>query len=100
MAELLRVSSEQMAKDLEKMKEQIDKAPSILSDVQTSLDKLNGCWEGAAWATFQTEMSKGFEQLEILLDFYSKFAENFQHSAEDYINTEQKVYEEIHSFRV
>ena len=100
MAELLRVSTEQMDKDLGSMKEQMDKAPSILLDVQMQLQKLNNCWEGAAQATFQQEMSKSFEQLQALLNFYQSFAENFQHSSEDYKNTEQKVYEEIHSFRV
>ena len=100
MAELLRVSTEQMEKDLGAMKEQMDKAPSILLDVQTSLQKLNNCWEGAAQATFQQELSKGFEQLQALLNFYESFAEAFQHSSEDYKSTEQKVYEDIHSFRV
>ena len=100
MAEILRVSTEQMEKDFSSMKDQMDKVPAIFDEVKASMDRLSSCWDGAGWAAFQEQMSIDFEKLQELLDFYAAFAEAFQKSAEDYKNSEQKVYESIHSFRV
>lgn len=100
MAEILRVSTEQMENDFNSMKEQMEKVPAILDEVKAAMDRLNGCWDGAGWVAFQEQISLDFEKLRELLDFYSAFAEAFQKSSEDYKSSEQKIYESIHSFRV
>lgn len=100
MADRLKVSSDSMKSDYEKMKTLIDKLTANSNEVLDLVEKLSQYYSGPAYETFKQTVYDGTAQMEALLGFWEGYVNAYQEADEKYKNTEKTVYDAIHALKV
>ena len=91
MSNIIRISTNSLQRDSEKIKELNDSIPILVKELEASMQELSGCWEGLAWAGFQKTTANYIEILTEVYQYIGKYTENMQNASQDYKRTEQDL---------
>lgn len=91
MSDIIRISTNSLQRDAERIKELNDSIPALVKELETSMQQLAGCWEGLAWAGFQKTTAYYIEVLTEVYQYMGKYTENMQKASQDYERTEQDL---------
>lgn len=97
MADTLRVSCRSMEKDAEELAETLKDIPAAIEQMRISMRNLYHCWEGPAWAAFQTQVNKDLQNMEEVYQILVKLQESLGEGRDVYIKTEYDVYTDLKS---
>lgn len=92
MAEIQRVSCQAMKRDAEQLSEILKDIPETIEELRVSMRKLAQCWEGPAWATFQTQMNKDIQSMLEVYDRLVELQRALSEGREIYLKTEFSIY--------
>ncbi len=95
MANIQRVSCENMIKDAETLSTALKDIPQTISQMQTSLKNLASCWEGPAWAAFQEQVNKDIENMNEVYQCLTELQNGLGNGRDTYLRTEFDVYTDI-----
>ena len=99
MTDYLKVSTTNMASDISELEGLLKAVPRLIEDLQSSMTSLGNCWEGEAWQAFQGQVSDDIDNMYELYRFLGTFLETFGNAADTYQQTEQSVYDAVHSIK-
>lgn len=91
MSSVIKVSSNRISADGKKISEHLETIPKLISEMESSLKKLESCWEGPACTTFHNEVVFEIEQLAEIYKSMENFAAGYEKSSRDYRRADQDV---------
>jgi len=91
MANFMRVSTEAMKRDAERIQELNGAIPVLIEELDNSMQQLAACWEGAAWGMFQKNIADYTEMLGEIHKYMSEYASNMGRASNEYMHAEQDV---------
>ncbi len=91
MANIIRVSANSINRDAERIKELNGTLPALVKELEEAMEKLSGCWEGIAWASFQETTAYYMETLTDVYKYMGEFVEKMLEASQDYERTEQDI---------
>ena len=87
----IRVSSAQISHAGREINELLNTIPGLIRELEASLQRLNGCWEGAAWDSFQSNAALQIEMLTEVYQYMKQFSAGMESAATQYKRAEQDV---------
>lgn len=98
--EILEINTATLKSDATTIQEKVESISTLVDNLEDSMEKLAGCWEGAAWGTYQYYMSQNIETLTDIYKEMSDYTTNMQEAAKLYEKTEDNVHKTIKSIWV
>lgn len=95
MANYQEIRCNKMQQDAMELSEALTNIPATIEQLQITMRNLSRCWEGAAWAAFQTDVNKNIKNME---ETYKKLVELQKALAtgrEKYLRAEFDIYTDI-----
>lgn len=71
------------------------KRPSVIEELRVSMRKLSQCWEGPAWATFQTQLNKDIQNMLEVYECLVELQKSLGEGRDIYLKTEFDVYTDL-----
>lgn len=91
MAERLKVSVGKIRNDAEQVKKHIDSIPTLIKELEQSMEQLAQCWEGRAWVEYQNNVARYIEYLTEIYQHMGEFTKDLNEAAKVYKRTEQDI---------
>lgn len=92
-----RVSSKRIQNDVDFIQVQAREIPAQIRELESSMQKLHGCWKGSARNAFQGEVMKDVAYMNEVYRFLTEYIESLSQSGEDYFKAEYEAYKAAHS---
>ena len=100
MGERIKISVNRLKNDAAKVENYIEAIPTLIKELEQSMDQLAQCWEGQAWLEYQNNVAL---YIEILTDIYNhmgEFTKDLKQAAKLYQRVEQDACSAIDSVLV
>lgn len=95
MASKQKVSCNQMKKDAEDLSAALQNLPQIIEQLRISMESLAGCWEGPAWAAYQTKVNEDIENMKEIYQVLLKMQKALGDGRGTYLKAEYDIYTDI-----
>ena len=95
MASVQRVSCRSMRADAEALSKALERIPKNIELLQGSLRNLMRCWDGPAWAAFQTQVNTDIQNMQEVYQKLVKIQKALGKGREEYLQTEYDVYVDV-----
>lgn len=95
MAISMKISVGSIKNDAERIENLIESIPTLMNELEASMQQLAGCWEGPAWGIYQRNVAFHMEMLSDIYEYMSKYVITMQQASEDYCRTEQDICSDI-----
>ena len=92
MSDYIKVSVSRMNGDAEALREFVLQLPQSVNQLETIMETLASCWEGAAWNAFQEQVSSDIDYLTKMCSFLSNYVEHIEMGSSQYLEAEQEAY--------
>ena len=90
-----RISCQSMKRDAEQLSEILKDIPETIEELRVSMRKLSQCWEGPAWATFQTQLNKDIQNMLEVYECLVELQKSLGEGRDIYLKTEFDVYTDL-----
>ena len=97
MADYIKVSSNKIKTDADRIDELINSVPALIKALEQAMTRLNGCWEGSAWNAYQNTNAAYMEMLGEIYRYYGLFTANLLKAGQKYMRSEQDVMDWVDS---
>lgn len=91
-----RVSVPQMEADENEIRTLIQEIPKQIRELESTMHRLQACWEGNARNAFQVEVRADIAFMNEVYQFLVQYLEKMSESGEEYFNAEYQAYKEVH----
>lgn len=95
MASVQRVSCRSMQADAEVLSKALERIPKNIELLQGSLRNLMRCWDGSAWAAFQTQVNTDIQNMQEVYQKLVEIQKALGKGREEYLRTEYDVYVDV-----
>lgn len=92
MSNVIKVSSNQIISDADKIKNLSDSIPTLINELQEVMNRLSGCWEGPAWEAYQGTVATYIQILTRNYEMMGKFVADLYDASENYKKVEQEIF--------
>lgn len=92
---MIRVSTQRMKNDRDKLKEDVTLLRNSISELESALAFLAGCWEGPGWVSFQNQVREDMAYMNELCNELETYIKHMQDAAKVYNKSEQRAYTEV-----
>lgn len=97
MGRQIRVSTEHMNSDQEKIRELLDTTKNKIAELQDTMQTLSRCWEGPAWKAFQKQVGDDINYMKDVYTELGQYMDALGRVEEEYLKTERDSYSSIRS---
>lgn len=97
MSNRIRVSQDRMGNDVKSLTEQLERTKHEVEYLADSMNKLSTCWEGPAWAAFQTTVNEDIEYMLAVCNEIAALVSNISESQKKYAQGEKQNYDSMNS---
>lgn len=95
MGNYIKVSTNSISRDATRIEELKESIPTLMNELEASMQHLSTCWEGVAWANYQKSVAEHMEKLTEIYNYMSRYTINMQEAQKKYGRAEQDVCAEI-----
>lgn len=87
----LKISVSRLKRDAALVENYIDSIPTLIKELEQSMDQLAQCWDGQAWLEYQNNVALYIEILTEIYRYMGDFTKDLNQAAKMYQRTEQDV---------
>lgn len=91
MSDFLKVSTNSMKIDAERIADLNNKIPQFIDELNIAMKQLSTCWEGTAWSVYQSNVVYHMEMLNEIYQYMNGYLKSLQEARENYVRAEQDV---------
>lgn len=84
-----------MKADAESLSEALKDIPKTIELLQGSMRNLMQCWDGPAWAAFQTQVNKDIQKMQEVYQNLVEIQKALGKGREEYLQAEYDVYTDV-----
>lgn len=87
----LKISVKRIRSDADQVEEHLESIPIFINELETAMQQLAQCWEGAAWIEYQNQVALYIEILTEIYKQMGEFTAKMNEASQIYERAEQNV---------
>lgn len=100
MANYIRISTEQLERDITEIKEELTGVHKTVEELGDEMQALGATWEGPAWQAFQSQVASDIENMQVVCGKIAEFISHMEYAEKEYKNCENQVHDIIAGIRI
>lgn len=100
MSNHVKVSIPRMTQDADKLQSDFQRIPQFIQELDGSMKRLGGCWEGPAWIAFQQQVESDILNMLDVYDWLRKLLQAMSEAEKIYGDSEKRSYDCVDAVRI